>query len=76
MQNPQQRKRIEAQYEKAHGNLLTIMVVPKNLDNDGDYIQTKLASLSKDEKYIVYILYLNEIPMSESTLNSHKGGPK
>ena len=38
MQNPQQRKRIEAQYEKAHGNLLTIMVVPKNLDNDGDYI--------------------------------------
>ena len=70
MQNPQQRKRIEAQYEKAHGNLLTIMVVPKNLDNDGDYIQTKLASLSKDEKYIVYILYLNEIPMSESTLNS------
>ena len=70
MQNPQQRKRIEAQYEKVHGNLLTIMVVPKNLDNDGDYIQTKLASLSKDEKYIVYILYLNEIPMSESTLNS------
>lgn len=70
VRNPQQRKRIEAQYEKSHGNLLTIMVVPKNLDEDGDYIQTKLVSLSQDEKYIVYILYLNESPVPESMLYS------
>lgn len=70
VQSPQQRKRLESQYEKAHGNLLTIMVVPKNLDEDGDYIQTKLLSLSKDEKYVVYILYLNESPLLESSLYS------
>lgn len=70
VRNPQQRKRIEIQYEKAHGNLLTVMVVPKNLDEDGDYIQAKLVSLNKDEKYVVYILYLNETPMPESILYS------
>lgn len=70
VQNPQQRKRLEAQYEKTRGNLLTIMVVPKNLDEDGDYIQAKLISLSQDEKYVVYILYLNDTPMPESILYS------
>lgn len=70
VQSPQQRKILEARYEKARGNLLTIMVVPKNLDEDGDYIQTKLVSLSKDEKYVVYILFLNGTPMSEFILYS------
>ncbi|MDO5765414.1 MAG: hypothetical protein Q4P84_06935 [Elusimicrobiales bacterium] len=70
VKNSEQRKRIEAQYEKSHGNLLTIMVVPKNLDENGNYMRSKLNSLSSDEKYIVYLLYLNESPMLESVLYS------
>lgn len=70
VQKSQQRKRLEAQYKKAHGNLLTVMVVPQNLNEDGDYVKTRLASLHKDEKYIVYLLYLNDEPMPESVLCS------
>ena len=70
VQNLEQRRLIKAQYEKSHGNLLTIMVVPKNLDMEGDYIQVKLTSLSQDEKYIIYLMYLNETPIVESMLYS------
>lgn len=68
--NSRYKRRLEAQYEKAHGNLLTLMVIPKNLDEDEDYIRSKLESLDQDQKYIVYILYLNETPMPESILFS------
>lgn len=70
VQNPIQRKQLETRYEKAHGNLLTIMVVPDNLDTEDDYIKSKLESLDQDEKYVVYILYLNEAPISKSILLS------
>lgn len=70
VKNSTQKKRLEAQYEKAHGNLLAIMVVPKNLDEDENYMRCKLNSLSQDEKYIVYLLYLNEEPFFESVLYS------
>lgn len=70
IQNPWCRKRLEQQYKKSQGNLLTLMVIPKNLDDSDDYIRTKLESLTQDEKYITYLLYLNEDSISESILLS------
>lgn len=70
IKDPKHKKRLEAQYEKEQGNLLSIMVVPRNLDKDENYIRSKLQSLNQDEKYIVYILYLNETPIPESVLYS------
>lgn len=67
---PFYRKRLQEQYEKANGNLLSIMVVPQNLDNDSNYMRSKLALLNQDEKYIAYILFLNEGPLSENALYS------
>lgn len=70
IQDLQRKEQLRNQYEKSQGNLLTIMVIPKNLENDADYIECKLKSLNQDLKYIIYILYLNESPIGESVLLS------
>lgn len=70
IQNPWCRKRLKQQCEKSRGKLLTLLVIPKNLDDSDDYIRTKLESLAQDEKYITYLLYLNEDSISESILLS------
>lgn len=50
-------------YDKSEGNLMEIILAnEKNFTNSSN-IDLKLKNLSKNEKYILYIIFLNDIPL-------------
>lgn len=52
-----------ALYEESEGNLMEIILANANITNNTSNITTKINSLSKNEKYILYIIYLNDSPI-------------
>lgn len=56
-------ERLYALYEKSEGNLMEIILANADIKTYTSNITTKLNSLSKNEKYILYIVYLNDSPI-------------
>ena len=52
-----------ALYEKSEGNLMEIILANADINTYTSNITTKLNCLSKNEKYILYIVYLNDSPL-------------
>lgn len=56
-------EKLLALYDESNGNLMEIILANANISNSKSYITAKLNSLSKNEKYILYIVYLNDSPI-------------
>ena len=55
-------------YNQSEGNLMEIILASDNVDKESSNINLKLRSLSKNEKYILYIVYLNDSPIAYEDL--------
>lgn len=47
-------------YEKSQGNLMEIILASENISKTVSNIDAKIKQLSKNEKYLLYIIFLNE----------------
>lgn len=59
---------LSALYEKSEGNLMEIILANENTTQQSSNIDLKLKKLSKNEKYILYIMFLNEYPVMYADL--------
>lgn len=50
-------------YEKTEGNLMEIILAHENVEKKSSNIDLTLKKLSKNEKYILYIIFLNDSPI-------------
>lgn len=55
-------------YQRSKGNLVKIQLAYNSMDCNDDPIALRLANLSKDKRFLVNLLYLNESPISYSDL--------
>ncbi len=56
-------EKLLALYNESKGNLMEIILANANISNNESNITAKLNSLSKNEKFILYIVYLNDAPI-------------
>lgn len=56
-------EKLRVLYEKSNGNLMEIILANTNMENAKSNIDLKIKTLSSDEKYILYIIYLNNSPI-------------
>lgn len=54
---------IQELYQRSNGNLVKIQLADNSMSSDGDPIRIRLAHLSKDKRFLVNLLYLNESPI-------------
>lgn len=50
-------------YDKSEGNLMEIILANDKIFFNSSNIDIKLKSLSKSEKYLLYIIFLNDYPL-------------
>lgn len=60
---PIDEEKLRALYEKSEGNLMEIILANTNTKCEESNIDLKLKRLSKDEKYLLYVIYLNDSPI-------------
>ncbi len=60
---PVDEEKLYALYEKSEGNLMEIILANANIDYEKSNIDLKLKGLSKDEKYVLYVVYLHNFPI-------------
>ncbi len=56
-------EKLRALYEKSKGNLMEIILANANIEYGESNIDLNLKRLSNNEKYILYIIYLNNSPI-------------
>lgn len=56
-------------YEKSNGNLMEIILANEHTNQDESNINTKINKLSKNEKYILFIVFLNDAPIKYDELS-------
>lgn len=54
---------IQELYQRSNGNLVKIQLADNLMSSDDDPIRVRLAHLSKDKRFLVNLLYLNESPI-------------
>lgn len=59
---------VRVQYEKSNGNLMEIILANEHSNENESNIDTKIKKLSKNEKYILFIIYLNDAPIEYDDL--------
>ncbi len=59
---------VRVQYEKSNGNLMEIILANEYSNESESNIDTKIKKLSKKEKYILFIVYLNDAPIEYDDL--------
>ncbi len=59
---------IQELYQRSNGNLVKIQLADNSMRRDDDPITVRLARLSKDKRFLVNLLYLNESPIHCSDL--------
>lgn len=59
---------IQELYQRSNGNLVKIQLADNSMSIDDDPIAVKLARLSKDKRFFVNLLYLNESPICYTDL--------
>lgn len=59
---------LKKKYDESHGNLMTLIVAPDSITPNEDTIECSLHALDQAERYVLYLLFLNEKPMLKSTL--------
>ena len=59
---------VRVQYEKSNGNLMEIILANEHSNENESNIDTKIKKLSKKEKYILFIVYLNNSPIDYDDL--------
>ena len=59
---------VRVQYEKSNGNLMEIILANEYSNENESNIDTKIKKLSKKEKYILFIVYLNDSPIDYDDL--------
>lgn len=59
---------IQELYQRSNGNLVKIQLADNSMRRDDDPITVRLARLSKDKRFLVNLLYLNESPIRCSDL--------
>ena len=55
-------------YEKSNGNLMEIILANEHSNENESNIDTKIKKLSKKEKYILFIVFLNDAPIEYDDL--------
>ena len=56
-------EKLHALYEKSKGNLMEIILANANIEYGESNIDLNIKRLSNNEKYILYIIYLNDSPI-------------
>ena len=59
---------IQELYQRSNGNLIKIQLADNSMSLDDDPIAVRLAHLSKDKRFVVNLLYLNESPVRYADL--------
>lgn len=59
---------IQELYQRSNGNLVKIQLADKSMEPNDDPIKVRLSRLSKDNHFLVNLLYLNEAPIHYSDL--------
>lgn len=59
---------VRALYQRSNGNLVKIQLADKSMSLDDNPIEVRLSHLSKDNWFLVNLLYLNESPISYEDL--------
>lgn len=60
---PIDEEKLQVLYEKSEGNLMEIILANTNIKLGDSNINLKLQRLPKDEKYLLYVIYLNDSPI-------------
>ena len=59
---------VQELYQRSNGNLVKIQLADKSMEPDDDPIKIRLSHLSKDNRFLVNLLYLNESPIHYADL--------
>lgn len=59
---------IQEIYQRSNGNLVKIQLSDSSMNSDDNPIKVRLANLSKDKRFLVNLLYLNESPLQYADL--------